>query len=59
MLAVLCGQKTMPDLLEIFVDKIVQNLMSSSGSPKLEERRLVDLTLEVFNTFLTNHVSCK
>ena len=42
MLAQLCGQQSMPNCLEIFLEKIVQNLMSSANSPKLEEKRLVD-----------------
>ena len=49
----------MPECLEIFVEKIVQNLMSSANSPKVEERRIVDLALDVFNHYLCNHVSCR
>ena len=45
--------------LEIFIEKIVQNLMSSAQSPKLEEQRLVDLALDVFTHFLSNQVSCR
>lgn len=59
MLAQLCGQPSMPACLEIFVDKIVQNLMSSANSPKLEEKRIVDDALDVFNHYLCNHVSCR
>lgn len=59
MLAQLCGQASMPVCLEIFIDKIVQNLMSSANSDKSEEKRIVDQSLDVFNTFLVNHVSCK
>jgi len=49
----------MPACLEIFVDKIVHNLMSSADSPKLEEKRIVDEALDVFNNYLCNHVSCR
>ena len=33
--------------------------MSSANSTKIEAKRLVDLTLDVFNTFLLNHVACR
>ena len=59
MLAQLCGQQSMPSCLEIFLEKIVQNLMSSANSPKLEEKRLVDQALDVFSQYLCNHVSCR
>lgn len=49
----------MSSCLEIFVEKIVSNLMSSADSPKLEEQRVVDLALDVFTHFLSNQVSCR
>lgn len=59
MLAQLLNQNSMQDCLSIFVDKIVQNLMSSANSPQAEERRIVDEALDVFNHYLCNTVSCR
>ena len=44
----------MSNCLEIFVDKIISNLMSNADSPKLDEQRVVDLALDVFTHFLSN-----
>ena len=33
--------------------------MSSADSPKAQERRIVDLALEVFNNYLSNFASCQ
>lgn len=49
----------MPACLEIFINKIVQNLMSSTSAPSLEEKRLVDQALDVFSQYLCNHISCR
>ena len=59
MLAQLCGQQNLPSCLEIFINKIVTNLMSSADSQKTEEKRIVDQALDVFNHYLSNHVSCR
>ena len=59
MLAQLCGQQSMSACLEIFIDKIVHNLMSSTDSAGIEERRIVDDALDTFNNYLCNHVSCR
>ena len=58
-LAQLCGQTSIQECLQIFTDKIVQNLMSLADSPKLKERRIVDEALDVFNNYLSNHLSCR
>ena len=59
MVARLCGYTTMQSILEIFAQKIVQNLVSSAGSSEAEHMKIVDLTLSVLNTFLINQASCK
>ena len=57
MLAKLSGQNNMEEILETFAQKIIQNLMTSAVSDKEEDKRIVDLSLEVFSTYLNNSVS--
>lgn len=49
----------MQEVLEIFAQKLVQNLMTSANSTSEEHIRLVDLSLEVLSQFLNNTVSCR
>lgn len=49
----------MLDILEIFLQKIIQNLMTSAGSQKREDSRIVDISLEVFASYLNNAVACR
>ena len=46
-------------ILEIFAQKIVQNLIQSAGSTEDEHMKIVDLTLTVLSSFLQNTNSCK
>ena len=59
MLAQMCGQADMPSCLSLFIEKIVHNLMSSHSSPRPEEKRLIEKTLDVFNAYLANHISSR
>jgi hypothetical protein len=57
--AQLCGYQNIQTVLDIFAQKIVQNLISSAGSTEAEHMRIVDLTLSVLSNFLSNSHSCK
>ena len=59
MLAQLSGQSGMEDILDIFAQKIISNLMTSAVSDKVEDKRIVDLSLEVFAAYLNNSVSSR
>ena len=59
MLAQLSGQNNMEEILDIFAQKIISNLMTSASSDKEEDRRIVDISLEVFNAYLNNSVSSR
>ena len=52
MLAQLCGYSTMQDILVLFADKMIQNLMSHANSKKHDEKFLVKTTLTAFHAFL-------
>ena len=58
-IAQLCGYQNIQTVLDVFAQKIVQNLISSSGSNEQEHVRIVDLTLAVLSNFLGNSHSCK
>lgn len=49
----------MEDLLLVFVDKLIQNLMTLSSSQKHEDQRLMKMTLECFQAYLINQISCR
>ena len=49
----------MQDILVLFADKMVQNLMSLADSNKENEKYLVKVTLTTFHTFLLHQISCR
>ena len=49
----------MEEILTIFVEKLVQNLMNSSNSNKFDEQRLVKVSLECFHVYLLHAISCR
>ena len=49
----------MKDILDIFAEKLIQNLMSSAESTQDEHRRIVDQTLDVMAQYLMNSASCR
>ena len=59
MLAQLSGQNSMEEILEIFAQKIISNLQTQASPDKPEEKRLVDISLEVFSTYLCNSISSR
>ena len=58
-LARLSGHNTMGEILEMFAQKIIRNLMSSSVDDEGGEKRIVDQSLDVFCEYLTNRVSSR
>ena len=54
-LAKLSGQNSIDDILDVFAQKIISNLMTSAESEKEEDKRIVDLSLNVFSTYLNNN----
>ena len=55
LLARLSGQNTMGEVLDIFAQKIISNLMTSAESDEEEDKRIVDLSLEVFSNYITHN----
>ena len=49
MLAKMSGQSNMQEVLDIFAQKLVQNLLNSATSDTTDNRRLVDLSLDVLS----------
>ena len=49
----------MEEILDTFAQKIISNLMTSAAFEKEEDKRIVDLSLEVFSTYLNNSVSSR
>lgn len=59
MLAQLSGQNNMEEILDIFAQKIISNLMTAAVADTEEAKRIVDLSLEVFSSYLNNSVSSR
>ena len=59
MVAQLSGQQTMNEVLEILSHKIFANLLTSTSGDKSENKQLIDLSLQVFNMYLANKLSCR
>jgi len=53
------GYQTLPEILEVFAEKLVSNLMSSADSTKEEHRRIVDVSLDTLSSYLNNTVACR
>ena len=49
----------MEDILDIFAQKIILNLQTSAQQNKSEDKRIVDISLEVFSTYLCNSISSR
>lgn len=58
-LAQLSGFNEMKEILAVFAEKMIQNLMTSCESTQEEHRQIVDLTLEVLSSYLINSNACK
>ena len=58
-LAKLSGYNKMNEVMNIFAQKIISNLMTSSVSGKEEDKKIVDLSLEVLNQFFQNRYACQ
>ena len=51
-----CGE--MQSIIEIFVEKIVQNLIFSDGTTN-EGKQVIEFTLETFDSFVSAPSSCR
>lgn len=49
----------MQAILEVFAQKMIGNLMHSADKDSLAHSRIVDLSLEVLSSYMTNSVACK
>lgn len=58
-LANLAGFTQMEDILSLFADKLVGNLMASAESQTPEHMRIVDLSLEILSSYLDNTTACR
>ena len=58
-LAQLSGYNSMAEVLDVFTQKIISNLMASSANDKGENKWIVDLSLEVFSEYLHNRSTCR
>ena len=56
-MAQLVGFRDIEEILSVFAEKIICNLMSSSESEDFDEKRVVKMTLECFQNFLLNDIS--
>ena len=58
-MAEFCGHQKMETILAIFVEKVLQNLMTLSESTSAEEQLLVKQSLECFHVYLLHQISCR